>query len=144
MTLVRWKKQSAPFLFCSLLIGFFFLLFICHAEGKESAKFTIETIPSEKGPIDSKMWTVGTAIIITEPIVLASPCDRPDGEVNIQRRKIFVKLKPMERAALNSECNQTALPAGVKVMIRDLPTGNFSVTLETPQRTVTENLLIDW
>lgn len=138
-----WKKESVPVLF-SALLGLFLLLFPHHAEGKDSAKFTIETIPSEKGAVDSKMWTVGTAIIIIEPISFKTSCDQVDGEVNIQRRKIFVKLKPMERAAFNSECNQTAPPAGVKVMIRDLPTGNFSVTLETPQRTVTENLLIDW
>lgn len=145
MTSVNRKKQSAPFLFHSLLIGFLFILFIYHAEGKDSAKFTVEMITSEKGAIASKMWTVGTAIIITEPLSLSTPCDQIDGEVEIQRRKIFVKLKPAEKAPIrDAECSRKTAPAGVKVMIRDLPTGNFQVTLETPQRVTTENLLIDW
>jgi|GEM_PF-6519912 len=106
--------------------------------------FTLEMVTAEKGAVASRMWTVGTAIVITEPVSLPTPCDEIDGEVHVQGRKIFVTLKPQERGLPKSiECKRKTAPAGVKVMIRDLPAGDFSVTIETPQRTTTEMLLID-
>lgn len=137
----RKKKKRIVFL---TLIGLL-LLFGRETKAKDQAKFTIERMTSDQGPIASEMWTVGTAIIMTEPISLPTPCDQVDGEVNVQGRKIVVKVKPVEKISPhNAECNQTAVETGVKVMIRDLPIGSFSVTLETPQKVTTGNLLIDW
>ncbi|TAK06453.1 MAG: hypothetical protein EPO39_08840 [Candidatus Manganitrophaceae bacterium] len=139
------SRKSQRRIGLSLSLIALLVLFGRELNAKDPAKFTVEMMTSEKGAIASKMWTVGTAIIITEPLSLSTPCDQIDGEVEIQRRKIFVKLKPAEKAPIrDAECSRKTAPAGVKVMIRDLPTGNFQVTLETPQRVTTENLLIDW
>ncbi len=136
-----------------LSASFFMLLILVHSQGaraEQQPKFTVETLPADKEPIDSKIWGVGTSIRIVEAMSLPNTCDGIDGEVNFQSygREISVKLKPKGKDLPTGEgCTQTDTPVVVSVTIPNMPfipgCMHF-IRLETPQRITTDIVRIPW
>ena len=115
------------------------------ADAKSPTKFKVEMLSGDAGPIVSRMWTVATTLIITEPIALRNPCNKFGTEVHIEGRKILVKIKsPENDSEKEADCTASSNRSGVKITIPDLPTGEFAVQLETPQREITAQIRIDW
>ncbi|MBI3802989.1 MAG: hypothetical protein HY282_04435 [Nitrospirae bacterium] len=140
---LRMTPKRNPLLFALL-----FVLWVIAKDQKSEAreaKFKMEVLQREGGPVVSKIWTVANTLIITEPLSLPGKCQKVAGEVNIQGRKIFVKVKASEKEpAKEGDCAEGANPTGVKITIPALQTGDFSVNLETPQRELTDTIKVDW
>jgi hypothetical protein len=147
MLRIYQKKGWFPLAFL-----FIFLTLACGREtrAEERPKFTIQTLPGDKGSTVSKMWGVATTIKIVETVYLPNTCDRIDGEVDIRKRgaEILVKLKPQDKNHLREEgCSQIETPVLVMVTIPDMPFipgCMHNIRLETPQRTIMDTVTINW
>jgi hypothetical protein len=135
-----------------VLMLFVLLTLLCgeRAGAEDGPRFTIETSPGDQGSTVSKIWSVATSIKIREAISLHNSCDRIDGEVNIRSRgrEVFVTLKPKKRDLSTGEsCVQRETPVMVTVTIPDMPFipgCHHFIKLETPQRTITDSVIINW
>ncbi len=120
------------------------------AEKPPKPEFTIETLPADKGPIDSRIWSVGDSIRIVEAMSLPNTCDTVEGEVNFQdyNTEVFVKLKPKSQdSPEGKDCHPNDVPVVVSVTIPNMPfvAGcHHNITLETPQGIKTHGVRIVW
>lgn len=134
--------------------AFFFILLIlaCSqgAKAEQQPKFTIETLPADKGPIASEIWSVGTSIRVVEVMSLHNTCDEVEGEVNFQNynTEVFVKLKPKgQDFPMGKDCTPKEVPVAVSVTIPNMPfvVGcHHNITLETPQGIKHHGVTIVW
>jgi hypothetical protein len=133
---------------------FFFMLLILvytrAAMAEQHPRFTIETLPADKAPATSEIWSVGTSIRIVEAMTLHNTCDGVEGDVNFQDSysEVFVKLKPEgQNVPTGKECVTKEVPVVVSVTIPDMPfvVGcHHNITLETPQGIKTHGVRIVW
>jgi hypothetical protein len=113
-------------------------------------EFTIETLPADNGPIDSRIWSVGDTIRIVEAMSLPNTCDTVEGEVKFQNynTEVYVNLKPKSQdSPEGTDCRPTEGPVGVSVIIPNMPfvVGcHHNITLETPQGIKTHGVRIVW
>jgi hypothetical protein len=131
-----------------------FTLLVVMGSGKVRAedrpKFTIEASPIDQGSTEFKVWSVATSIKIREAIMLPNSCDRIDGEVNLRNRgsEVFVTLKPKEsHLSSGGSCIQRETPVMVTVTIPDMPFipgCHHVIRLETPQKTITDSVIVNW
>ncbi len=137
-----------------ILSAFFFMLLIlaCSqgARAEHQPKFTVETLPGDKGPIVSEIWSVGTSIRIYEVMSLPNTCDGIDGEVHFQSygMEVFVELKPKGKdLPMGEGCTQKDTPVVVSVTIPNMPFVlgcHHFITLETPQGIKKHTVIINW
>ena len=145
--LKQYGAFAAVFLACLLLIPGH------HALAEDHPRFTLETVSLDKERIVPKIWAVSTSIKILEPTSLSNPCDPVDGDVVIKDygTKVMVKLKPRRidpsASPTGAPCNRTKVPTGVLLTIPSMPFipgCTHFISLETPERTVTDIVVIDW
>jgi hypothetical protein len=143
------RQKLIPILSASLFV----LAMLANAEGARAGQqpnFTIETLPADKGPIASEIWSVGTSIRIVEAMSLPNTCDGIEGEVNLKSNgtEVFVKLKPKGGEHLTEKgCTRKITPVVVSVTIPDMPFVPFchhDITLETPQGIKKHGVTINW
>lgn len=136
-----------------LSASFFMLLVLVYSQGaraEQQPQFTIETLPSDKGPIVSEMYALGDSIRIVETLSLANNCDEIDGEVSFQNNytKVFVKLKPKSKDLPTGQgCTRKDTPVLASVIISHMPfvpTCHHYITLETPQGIKKHTVIIHW
>ncbi|HUK56916.1 MAG TPA: hypothetical protein VLY20_09695 [Nitrospiria bacterium] len=120
------------------------------ANAEQQPKFTIETLPADLEPVDSKIWSVGTSIRIVEVMALHNTCDGVEGEVNLRdsNTDVFVKLKPKSQDfPAGKDCTPKEVPVAVSVTIPHMPfvVGcHHNITLETPQGIKHHGVTIVW
>lgn len=113
------------------------LLFVSPSEGQQpdQPRFTIETISAQcqtgLPSAESEIRTEGSAVIITEVLQAPTPCFEVQGEVKIEDGKIMVRLYAEERQGI---CIQCFAELTGRVTISSLPSGEYSLELETPRR----------
>jgi hypothetical protein len=120
------------------------------AEQLPKSEFAIETLPADKDPIESRIWSIGDSVRIVEAMSLPNTCDTVEGEVNFQDdyTEVFVKLKPKSQDPPGGEdCHPNDEPVAVSVTIPHMPfvVGcHHNITLETPQGIKTHGVRIVW
>lgn len=142
-------QKSIRVIFVSL---FTLLILVCSlgARGEERIKYTIETLPADKGPNVSRIWDVGPSIRIVEVMTLPNSCAEVDGEVYLYNhyREVSVKLHLKEKVLpLKAECIQQATPVAVSVTIPNMPNipgCHHHITLQTPYRLTTDDVFLIW
>jgi len=129
------------------------ILAFCQGVGAEKPskpQFTIETLPADPGPIDSRIWSVGDSIRIVEAMSLPNTCDTVEGEVNFKdyNTAVYVKLKPKSQdPSGGNDCHPKEVPVVVSITIPNMPfvVGcHHNITLETPQGIKTHGVRIIW
>ena len=135
-----------------MLILFVLLTLACsaRASAEDRPKFTIETSPDDQGSEAFKVWSVATSIKIRQAIMLSNSCDQIDGKVDLQNRgtEVFVALKPKESDRSSAgKCVQRETPVVVTVTIPNMPFipgCHHIIRLETPEKTITDSVIVNW
>ncbi|HTN43123.1 MAG TPA: hypothetical protein VMN77_04920 [Nitrospiria bacterium] len=136
----------------ALVVILLILAFSQDLRAKQPPKpeFTIETLPADNGPVESRIWSLGDSIRILEAMSLPNTCDTVVGEVKFQddNTEVFVKLKPeSQNPPGGTDCHPNDVPVMVSVTIPNMPfvVGcHHNITLETPQGIKTRGVRIVW
>jgi hypothetical protein len=114
-------------------------------EAERTPKFTIETTRQELEEITPEIRAEGHNIVIIEPMTLPDPCHVVEGSVIILDNTVTVELGTKGNPNLSGDvaCIQVIVGVVVKVTIFDLPSGTYSVNLQTPQRMVNATIKIE-
>lgn len=134
------------------LVMLLILAFIQGVSAKQPPKpeFTIEILPADNRPIDSRIWTVGDSIRIVEAMSLPNTCDTVEGEVKFTdyNTEVYVKLNPKSQDSPGgNDCFPKEVPVMVSVTIPNMPfvVGcHHNITLETPQGIKSHGVRIVW
>lgn len=101
----------------------------------EAPPFTVETLTGQKAHVPLGVRTVGKSLVITEPISLPTPCHWVGAEVQRRDFEISVKLRLKENLSTDMACAQVVTPAVARLTFPHLPSGAYSILIETPQKT---------
>ena len=85
----------------------------------------------------------GRSLIITEPISLPSPCYWVGAEVQRRDLEIVVKLRPKENLSTDRACAQVIVEAVARLTLPHLPSGAYSVLVQTPQKTTRSKITLE-